>query len=125
MTISHTSIDDLEYYFSHFGKVTEINIKYDPMSCLTRGFCFVTFQSEDIVRQILRKPVHIIKGKIIELKRAKYRPICKKIFVGGLDPLITEQDIRTYFSQYGTVCIFCFVFSLRLIKRIFFSFFQR
>nr|XP_027194083.1 putative uncharacterized protein DDB_G0277255 [Dermatophagoides pteronyssinus] len=94
---------DLEYYFSHFGKVTEINIKYDPMSCLTRGFCFVTFQSEDIVRQILRKPVHIIKGKIIELKRAKYRPICKKIFVGGLDPLITEQDIRTYFSQYGTV----------------------
>ncbi|KAH7638304.1 rna-binding squid-like protein [Dermatophagoides farinae] len=94
---------DLEYYFSHFGKVTEINIKYDPMSCLTRGFCFVTFQSEETVRTILRKPVHIIKGKIIELKRAKYRPICKKVFVGGLDPLITEQDIKTYFSQYGTV----------------------
>lgn len=85
------------------------------MSCLTRGFCFVTFQSEETVRTILRKPVHIIKGKIIELKRAKYRPICKKVFVGGLDPLITEQDIKTYFSQYGTVCMAFVMFLIHSI----------
>lgn len=121
LVLFYPIVDDLEFYFSHFGKVTEINIKYDPLSCLTRGFCFVTFELEETVNLILKKPIHMIKGKMIELKRAKYRPICKKVFVGGLDPQITENDLKSYFSQYGTVCSWLYFYSIiQQIYRIFF-----
>lgn len=46
---------------------------------------------------------HIIKGKVVDPKRAKSRPICKKIFVGGIDASLTEEQIREYFSRYGKV----------------------
>jgi RNA recognition motif-containing protein len=39
----------------------------------------------------------------------------KKIFVGGLDPSMTEDEVKTYFTRYGKVtntalfqCLLCF-----------------
>jgi hypothetical protein len=46
---------------------------------------------------------HEIRGKVIEPKRVKIRPICKKIFVGGVDSNLDEQEIKYYFSKYGPV----------------------
>lgn len=40
---------------------------------------------------------------MIEPKRVKIRPICKKIFVGGVDPSLDELQIKNYFSKYGPV----------------------
>ena len=54
---------------------------------------------------MLSSGTHSLSGKNIDPKRAKPRgpePI-KKVFVGGLDPNIPENDIRDYFGQYGTV----------------------
>lgn len=46
---------------------------------------------------------HEIKGKVIEPKRVKLRPISKKIFVGGVDSNLDENQIKSYFSKYGPV----------------------
>ncbi len=46
---------------------------------------------------------HVIHGKTVDPKRAKSRPICKKIFVGGVDASMTEDDIKKYFQRFGTV----------------------
>lgn len=40
---------------------------------------------------------------MIDPKRAKSRPICKKIFVGGVDSNTSEEEIRRYFSRYGKI----------------------
>ena len=48
---------------------------------------------------------HVIKNKTIDPKRAKSRPICKKIFVGGIDSNMTEEEIKKYFQKFGSVCL--------------------
>jgi len=55
--------------------------------------------------QVLAAGSHSLSGKNIDPKRAKPRgpePV-KKVFVGGLDPNTSEEEIRDYFGQYGTV----------------------
>jgi heterogeneous nuclear ribonucleoprotein A1/A3 len=96
----------------------------------SRGFGFVTFVNPQIADNVLLS-THIIDGKVVECKIAvpksylenlnKYEnenlpklnssnktnsfPISqhKKIFVGGLHPLLTENDFIVYFSQFGEV----------------------
>merc|ERR1711874_571698 len=36
-------------------------------------------------------------------KRANPRPVNKKVFVGRLDPAITEDEVKQYFESFGTV----------------------
>jgi len=43
---------------------------------------------------------------VIDPKRAQTRgaiEVCRKIFVGGLDPNLPEESIREYFGKYGQV----------------------
>ena len=58
-----------------------------------------------------------LQGRSIEPQRAKGRGAgggrsggIKKVFVGGVDPDVTEAEIRDYFSSFGrvsslTVCV--------------------
>ena len=46
---------------------------------------------------------HIINGKKVDPKKAKARH--GKIFVGGLVTELSDNDIKTFFAQYGTVRI--------------------
>jgi squid-like protein len=46
---------------------------------------------------------HIINSKKVDPKKAKARH--GKIFVGGLSTELSDDDIKTFFSQFGTVCI--------------------
>ena len=51
--------------------------------------------------QVLGKAEHIINGKKVDPKKAKARH--GKIFVGGLKPEMTDDDIKNHFSAMGTV----------------------
>ncbi|RWS10736.1 RNA-binding squid-like protein [Dinothrombium tinctorium] len=53
--------------------------------------------------KVLKSVPHSLKNKVIDPKRAKSRPICKKIFVGGVDANVSEEEIKKYFSKYGKV----------------------
>lgn len=44
---------------------------------------------------------HVINNKKVDPKKAKARH--GKIFVGGLTTELTDDDIKSYFGQYGTV----------------------
>ncbi|XP_076348852.1 heterogeneous nuclear ribonucleoprotein D-like isoform X1 [Tachypleus tridentatus] len=98
-----TQTTDLKEYFSKYGEVTDVNIKTDPNTGKSRGFAFVTFASQDSIDAVLKDGTHTVKGKQVDPKRAKARPGIKKIFVGGLDPDMSESDIRSYFEQFGKV----------------------
>ena len=53
--------------------------------------------------QVLSAGDHIINNKKVDPKKAKARH--GKIFVGGLVPELSDDDIKNFFAQYGTVCI--------------------
>ena len=44
---------------------------------------------------------HAVNSKKVDVKRAKAKP--GKIFVGGLTPEMQDEEIKNYFSQFGTV----------------------
>lgn len=64
------------------------------------------FSDASAVDKVLGEKPHVIKGKAIDPKRARAmggkEPV-KKIFVGGLDINLTEEDVKTFFARYGKV----------------------
>lgn len=95
--------DDLRTHFGKYGQVLDVSIKYDAITGNPRGFGFLTYATDEAVDAAIRAQPHIIKNKQVDPKRAKSRPICKKIFVGGVDAAMPEADIKRYFEQYGPV----------------------
>lgn len=104
-----TGDDELRDYFSNFGAVVECMVKRDPNTGSSRGFGFVSFKEASSVDSVLAERQHVLQGKTIDPKRAQARgapgapEVCRKIFVGGLDPNLGEDKIREYFGRFGKV----------------------
>lgn len=103
-----TSEEDVKEYFGNvLGlPVESVSVKYDALTQTPRGFGFITFCDASSVETVLssKSGPHKIKDKIIDPKRAKSRPIVKKIFVGGVESTLPEESIRAYFeSRFGSV----------------------
>lgn len=66
----------------------------------------VTGWSAFIKLQVLELKEHKLDGKLIDPKRAKAlkgKEPPKKVFVGGLSPDTTEEQIKDYFGGFGEV----------------------
>ncbi|CAH8650022.1 unnamed protein product [Dicrocoelium dendriticum] len=99
-----TNESDLKDYFSRWGRVTQCIIKLDRYTGNSRGFGFVTMESEECVAKVLSVTEHWLNNKKIDPKKAKpSREPLRKVFVGGVDPDLTEDQIREYFSTFGKV----------------------
>lgn len=50
--------------------------------------------------------MHVIQGKRVDTKSAHRRDqaLARKVFVGGLDTEVADEELRDYFSQFGKVC---------------------
>ncbi|XP_061357012.1 heterogeneous nuclear ribonucleoprotein 1-like isoform X2 [Gastrolobium bilobum] len=57
-------------YFEAYGPVTDVVVMYDQITGRTRGFGFISFESEDAVDRVLHKSFHDLNGKQVEVKRA-------------------------------------------------------
>jgi len=98
-----TTEQDLLAYFGQFGSIANVTIKYNAQTGHPRGFGFVTFSSDGSIDAVLNNGPHSLKNRQIDPRKAKTKPICKKIFVGGLGSNVIEDEIRQYFGQFGTV----------------------
>lgn len=96
-----TTEKELKEYFGKYGNISTVSIKTDPSTGRSRGFAFVIFDSADSVKKVLETTEHTINNKKVEAKRAKSRP--GKVFVGGLKPEISDDDIREHFAKFGVV----------------------
>lgn len=71
----------------------------------TRGFAFVTFEDPAVVDVIISQ-THYVDGKRVDPKPAIPRDAqhkSEKMFIGGLPWGTTEDELKRYFSSYGTV----------------------
>jgi RNA recognition motif-containing protein len=99
-----TKVEHLREYFSKFGNVENVTIKYDK-SGRSKGFGFVLFEDVDTPNKVYAQDVHIIQGKRVDTKSAHRRDqaLARKVFVGGLDPDVTDGEIGEYFSKFGNI----------------------
>ncbi|XP_071710782.1 uncharacterized protein [Rutidosis leptorrhynchoides] len=66
------SEDEMREYFSNYGEVIEHQIMLDHVTGRSRGFGFVTFDSEEAVDKIFHDgQIHELGGKQVEVKRAE------------------------------------------------------
>nr|XP_014339885.1 PREDICTED: heterogeneous nuclear ribonucleoprotein D-like [Latimeria chalumnae] len=101
-----TSKKELTEYLSTFGEVVDCTIKTDPITGRSRGFGFVLFRDSSSVDKVLEMKEHKLDGKLIDPKRAKAmkgKEPPKKVFVGGLSPDTSEEQIKEYFGAYGEI----------------------
>ncbi|XP_056019600.1 heterogeneous nuclear ribonucleoprotein D-like-B isoform X2 [Ostrea edulis] len=101
-----TSQKDLKDYFCKFGEVENCVLKQDLETRRSRGFGFVVFKDVGTVDKVLEEKTHSLGGRNIDPKRAnprKKEEAIKKIFVGKVDPSLTEAEIKEYFETFGEV----------------------
>jgi squid len=91
-----------------YGEIESINVKTDPNTGRSRGFAFIVYGSADSIDKVVAAGDHIINNKKVDPKKAKARH--GKIFVGGLTTEITDDEIKTYFGQFGNVSLFIYIF---------------
>ncbi|KAK3089690.1 hypothetical protein FSP39_005652 [Pinctada imbricata] len=101
-----TTQKDLKDYFSTYGEVTNCTLKTDLETRRSRGFGFVVFKEVAVVDKVLSEKEHKLGGRTIDPKRANPRKapdIIKKIFCGKVDPSVSEDEIKEYFSKFGEI----------------------
>ncbi|KAK9151381.1 hypothetical protein Syun_009690 [Stephania yunnanensis] len=115
-----TNEERLKEYFRNYGEVVEAVIMKDRTTGRARGFGFVMFTDPAVAERVAMER-HMIDGRMVEAKKAVPREDqilnrnsisvpglpsparTKKIFVGGLASTVTENDLKRYFDQFGTI----------------------
>lgn len=94
----------MKEYFAKFSEVESCNVKLDPMTGKSRCFAFVVYKNPEDLKKCLEAGDHAINSKKVDVKKARAKP--GKIFIGGLKPEMTDEQIREAFEQYGTIVEF-------------------
>lgn len=89
-------------------------MKTDPQTGRSRGFAFIVYAAADAIDKVTAAGEHIINNKKVDPKKAKARH--GKIFVGGLTSEISDEEIKTFFGQFGNVSIDSFIHSFQHIR---------
>ncbi|KAF7278928.1 RNA-binding protein squid isoform X2 [Rhynchophorus ferrugineus] len=66
--------DDIKEYFEQYGKIVDIEMPFDKQKNQRKGFCFITFESEQVVSDLLKRPKQTIKDKEVDVKKATPKP---------------------------------------------------
>ena len=103
---------ELRSHFEQFGELVECVLMKFHDSGKSRGFGFVTYDKASQLEDCQAARPHVIGGKTVETKRATPRADAdkpeaqasvRKIFIGGLNDEMKDNDIREYFSKFGKV----------------------
>lgn len=81
---------DIRSFFSRYGRVMEVVLMYDQEKKKTRGFGFLSFETEDSVKQVCAEHFVTINGKQVECKHAEPR-----------DPASRAQQNNVPPNQWG------------------------
>ncbi|OWM81381.1 heterogeneous nuclear ribonucleoprotein 1 [Punica granatum] len=104
-----TTYAEFNKHFEKYGEITDSVIMKDRHTSQPRGFGFITFADPSVVDKVI-EDTHIINGKQVEIKRTipkgsgQSKDIrTKKIFVGGIPSMVTEDELMEFFSKHGKV----------------------
>ena len=112
------SLEDLNAHFGQFGEVVDSDIPIHKRTGLRATYAFLTYASLEQVDECMKSRPHSLNDKEVIVRRAMDNELpefsdCKKIFLGapggkttdtsGLGHDISDEELQTYFQEYGTV----------------------
>jgi len=94
-------------YFGQFGNVVDKVVIKDPQTKTSRGFGFITYDCSDAVEKVFQSRPHTVDNKTLDVKRAMPREFntttahakVTKLFVGGVGPDLTVEDLQAYIES--------------------------
>merc|ERR1711872_779226 len=78
-----------------------INLKTDPASGRSRGFAFVLYKTVQSLTDAIQAKEHTVRNKEVAVKKAQAKQA--KVYVGKLQPELTDAEIKEHFEQFGTI----------------------
>nr|XP_020848336.1 heterogeneous nuclear ribonucleoprotein D-like [Phascolarctos cinereus] len=91
---------------SHFAEAVDHTTETDPIMERSRGFGFVFFKYVASINKVLELKEHKLDVKLIDPQRAKDlkgKEPPQKVYVGGLSPDTSEEQIKEYFGAFGKI----------------------
>lgn len=55
-------------------QIVDVEMPFDKTKNQRKGFCFITFESEQVVMELLKNPKQSISGKEVDVKKATPKP---------------------------------------------------
>jgi len=108
ININHTE-KDVRTSIETIAHVVEINLIRYRHQTQNRGFGFITVDNEADAEKLTTQEVKI-EGKRVDIYKAqtkdeilKEKPNDRKLFVGGMSDCISDEALRKFFGQYGTL----------------------
>jgi heterogeneous nuclear ribonucleoprotein A1/A3 len=114
--LNYTTTDEiLREYFTQYGELVDCVVMKFRDTKRSRGFGFVTYATLEQVDECQKHRPHTIEDTKVETKRATPREevgrggdsssgqTVKKVFLGGLKDGVSDDDIRDYMTQFGSV----------------------
>ncbi|XP_018916520.1 SRA stem-loop-interacting RNA-binding protein, mitochondrial-like [Bemisia tabaci] len=59
---------ELKKYFSQFGKVKWQNVIFSKQDGFSRGFGFVSYESQEALDNVFRKSRHVLEGNLLKVQ---------------------------------------------------------
>jgi len=114
----------IEQYFTEFGSVDQVIMKTNEEG-KSKGFSFVIFSEAASIESVLAAVPHSIDNKQVIVEKAipmSDRNRTTRLFVGGLPHGLDEDALRQYFTNFGEIESFEFIFDKITSQRKHFCF---
>lgn len=104
----HLTEEDFINCFAMFGAIEDGVIMYDKITNMPRGFGFVAFESEEAVKDVLKKSFYEVKNKMMEVQRAGLEVgyECDQVAKWGWS--LEEAGLQIDDLAFGIDCLFCY-----------------
>nr|XP_057921347.1 SRA stem-loop-interacting RNA-binding protein, mitochondrial [Doryrhamphus excisus] len=71
------AVKEMKEYFGQFGQVKKCLLPFDKETGFHRGFCWVSFSTEEGLNNTLQKELHVLEGSKLQVQKNR-RPFGRK-----------------------------------------------